>query len=73
MGRGKFVLKLVMLSEFRIKLAFAKGYTPTWSTEIFKVVNAADTKPVTYTLADCHGRPIFDGFYNEEIQKTEIP
>ena len=53
--RGKVRFKIgdaVRISGF--KSVFVKGYTPSWSTEIFKVVNVADTKPVTeacYLLA----------------------
>ncbi|KAJ3646934.1 hypothetical protein Zmor_024491 [Zophobas morio] len=53
------------------KLLFEKGYTPNWSTEIFKVVRIKQTNPVTYLLEDSDGRPIKGSFYNYELQKTK--
>ena len=55
------------------KLLFEKGYTPSWSTEIFKVVKINQTNPVTYLLEDTEGQPIKGSFYNYELQKTKYP
>lgn len=61
----------VRISKY--KGCFEKGYTPNWSTEIFKIVMVQNTNPTTYLLEDCHGQPISGAFYAEEIQKTEYP
>lgn len=52
------------------KHVFAKGYTPNWTTELFKIKKIKITNPTTYLLEDYHGRPISGGFYEKELQKT---
>ncbi|KAL4148134.1 hypothetical protein QTP88_002427 [Uroleucon formosanum] len=55
------------------KGVFTKGYLPSWSTEIFKIVKINETLPTTYQLQDYTGKPIAGCFYSEEIQKTNHP
>lgn len=55
------------------KSIFAKGYTPNWSAEIFKIVKVNKTRPVTYILDDMKGQPILGSFYEQEINKTKHP
>ncbi|KAE9543567.1 hypothetical protein AGLY_002367 [Aphis glycines] len=55
------------------KGVFTKGYLPSWSTEIFKIVKIKDTFPTTYQLQDYTGKPIADCFYSEELIKTNYP
>ncbi|KAE9524246.1 hypothetical protein AGLY_015285, partial [Aphis glycines] len=55
------------------KSVFAKGYLPSWSTEIFKIVKINETLPTTYQLQDYTGKPIAGCFYSEEILKTNYP
>lgn len=55
------------------KHVFKKGYTPNWTTELFKIVKVRITNPTTYLLEDLQGRPISGGFYEEELQKTKNP
>lgn len=52
---------------------FEKGFTPNWSTEIFKITKIQQTSPPTYLLEDSKSRPILGAFYGEEIQKTVHP
>lgn len=59
----------VRISKY--KNIFAKGYTPNWSTELFKIVKVQITNPVTYKLEDMNGSPILGGFYEQELQKTK--
>ncbi|KAL4123304.1 hypothetical protein QTP88_015502 [Uroleucon formosanum] len=54
------------------KGVFTKGYLPSWSTEIFKIVKINETLP-TYQLQDYTGKPIAGCFYSEEILKTNFP
>lgn len=56
----------------KYKSLFEKGYTPNWSTEIFKVVKISPTEPITYRLADMDGERIKGCFYEQELQKTQI-
>lgn len=60
----------VRISKF--KGMFEKGYTPNWSTELFKIIKVQITNPVTYLLEDLQNRPITGGFYEHELQKTNI-
>ncbi|KAJ8950050.1 hypothetical protein NQ314_008056 [Rhamnusium bicolor] len=53
------------------KHVFKKGYTPNWTTELFKIVKVRITNPTTYLLEDMQGTPISGGFYEEELQKTK--
>lgn len=62
---------IVRISKY--KSMFQKGYTPSWSTELFKVVTVQLTNPVTYKLEDMRGQPIEGGFYEYELQKTLNP
>lgn len=56
------------------KTFFEKGYTPRWSTELFRVVSVQTThQPPTYLLEDLQGNPISGCFYAEELQKTNHP
>jgi len=52
---------------------FSKGYTPNWSTELFKITSVQITNPVTYLLEDTQKRPIMGSFYEHELQKTNQP
>ncbi|KAF0712107.1 Uncharacterized protein FWK35_00029830 [Aphis craccivora] len=61
----------VRISKY--KGVFAKGYLPSWSTEIFKIVKINETLPTTYQLQDYTGTPIAGCFYYEELLKTNYP
>lgn len=53
------------------KSVFDKGYTPNWSTELFKIIKTNLTNPATYMLEDMQGKPILGSFYEPELQKTK--
>ncbi|KAJ8914355.1 hypothetical protein NQ315_011343 [Exocentrus adspersus] len=55
------------------KHVFAKGYTPNWTTELFKITAVKITNPTTYLLEDMRGQTIQGAFYAEELQKTTNP
>lgn len=55
------------------KSVFEKGYTPRWSTELFKVVQVLQSSPITYLLEDLEGRRIQGCFYSTEMQRTNYP
>lgn len=61
----------VRISKY--KHIFEKGYTPNWTTEIFKIRSVQNTYPVTFLLEDYQGHEIQGGFYKEEIQRTRFP
>lgn len=55
------------------KHVFEKGYTPNWSTEIFKVHEIKKTEPRTYILQDYQGNIIQGGFYEPELLSAKYP
>lgn len=70
--KSKFSLNdFVRISKY--KSIFEKGYTPSWSTEIFQVYKIQVTKPVTYLLKDSTGQKISGSFYEQELMKTKYP
>lgn len=62
----------VRISKFRT--VFEKGYTPNWTTEIFKIRKVQhNTDPVTYLLEDYQNGEIKGSFYAEELQPVRHP
>lgn len=57
----------------RYKHVFSKGYTPNWTTEIFKVRKVQQTNPITYLLIDLNESEINGSFYTEELQLVGDP
>ena len=55
------------------KHIFEKGYTPNWTTEIFKIKSIKMTHPITYILQDYEGKTIRGCFYEKELLKTKYP
>lgn len=53
------------------KSLFEKGYTPNWSTELFKITKINVTNPATYMLEDMQHKPILGSFYGPELEKTQ--
>lgn len=75
-------LKIYKMSKFNVddyvriskyKHVFEKGYTPNWTTEIFRIKTIKNTYPTTYILEDYQRNPIRGGFYDEELSKTRFP
>lgn len=69
-GRGKTRLQIgdyVRLS--RLKDKFEKGYTQTWSDEIFQIHSIKKGMPDVFTLIDLNGVLIAGSVYFEELQK----
>lgn len=60
---------VVRISKF--KSQFEKGYTPQWSTELFKICKTNLTNPPTYLLQDFHNKQIQGCFYEPELQKVK--
>lgn len=58
----------VRMSKY--KTIFEKGYTPNWTTEIFRISKILQTHPITYHLVDLNNSPIKGCFYEHELQKT---
>lgn len=61
----------VRISKYRE--AFAKGYTPNWSNEIFQIKKVKRSNPTTYLLIDQKKQEIQGAFYTEELQSTNHP
>ena len=59
----------VKISKY--KNIFAKGYTPSWSDDVFVWTNVTNvTVPWTYVINDLNGEEIIGTFYEKELQKT---
>ena len=54
----------------KLKIIFAKGYTPNWSKEIFTVNKINDTVPNTYNIKDLNDEEIIGSFHDRELQKS---
>lgn len=62
----------VRLSKYR--MLFDKGYTPNWTTEIFKIRKVQyHTNPITYLLSDYQDNDIKGSVYVEELQPVKHP
>ena len=59
-------------ARFNVANIFAKGYAPNWSKEIFIVNKINNIVPYKYNLKDLNGEEIIGGFYDRELQKTEL-
>lgn len=71
-ARAKFKRgDLVRMSKY--KHVFTKGYTPNWTTEVFKIKTVQPTNPVTYLLVDLEGHDIKGSVYTQEIQLVKYP
>ena len=54
----------VRISKY--KTIFAKGYTPSWSGEVFIIKKIKNTVPWTYFINDFNGEEIVGTFYENE-------
>lgn len=62
----------VRLSKYRTM--FDKGYTPNWTTEIFKIRKVQyHTSPITFLLSDDKNQEIKGSVYAEELQSVKHP
>lgn len=61
----------VRISKY--KHSFEKGYTPNWSTELFKIKKVNNTLPITYHIEDQRKQPVLGNFYEHELQKSYCP
>ena len=58
----------VRISKY--KNIFAKGYTPSWSEEVFVIKKVKNAVPWAYIINDLNGEDIIGTFYEKELQKT---
>lgn len=62
----------VRLSKYRT--VFEKGYTPNWTTEIFRIRKVQySTDPITYLLDDYQNHEIRGSVYADELQLVKNP
>ncbi|XP_020296368.1 uncharacterized protein LOC109861224 [Pseudomyrmex gracilis] len=61
----------VRVSKF--KTVFDKGYTPNWTTKVFKISKIQTTYPVTYLLDDSRRLSVARGFYEYELHRVAHP
>ena len=53
------------------KKTFEKGFTPSWTEELFTISKVKHTNPITYNIEDTNGEEIQGTFYEPELQKTK--
>ena len=58
----------VRISKF--KNVFAKGYTSSWSEEMFIVLKIKKTAPWTYVISDLNGEELVGSFYEKKIAEN---
>ncbi|KYQ46398.1 hypothetical protein ALC60_14607 [Trachymyrmex zeteki] len=61
----------VRVSKF--KTIFEKGYTPNWTTNVFKIIKVQQTNLVTYLLENSREKSIVGGFYEYELHRVANP
>ena len=49
---------------------FPKGYTSSWSEEVFVIRKIRNAVPWTYVINDINGEEIVGRFYENELKKT---
>lgn len=64
------VNEYVRISKY--KSIFEKGYTPNWSTELFRIARVLPTEPITYRLVYLNDDEVKGCFYEYELQRTKI-
>src|SRR5580765_1215837 len=71
-GPAKFkVGDPVRVSKY--KQLFEKGYTPNWTTEVFKIVKVQHTNPASYLLEDYRKKSVAGAFYEHELHRANYP
>lgn len=61
----------VRISKYRD--LFKRGFTQSWSSELFRVYKILPGLPNTYLLQDLQDEPILGRFYPEQMLKTKFP
>ena len=54
----------------KYKNSFGKGYTPSWSEDVFVIKEVKNTVLWTYVINNLNGEEIMGTFYEKELQKT---
>ena len=52
------------------KNSFGKGYTPSWSEDVFVIKEVKNTVLWTYVINNLNGEEIMGTFYEKKLQKT---
>ena len=61
---------LVRLNKW--KGVFGKGYTPNYTSEIFKIINVKHSYPKHYKIEDLNGERILGPYYAEDFSKVQL-
>ena len=57
---------------FKLRGKFKRGYTPNYTSELFKVAEVLSTSPPTYKINDLMGEEVIGSFYKEELSKFNL-
>ena len=67
---AKWEIKYDSIKNF----VFKKSYLPQWTEEVFLVKTTYTKQPVvTYKLTEWDGKDIKGTFYEQDVQKVEVP
>jgi hypothetical protein len=55
-----------------VKPGFSKGYTMTFTNEVFQLREIVNSKPITYLLSHSNGEEIGGVFYDAELSEVKI-
>ncbi|XP_024870743.1 uncharacterized protein LOC112458841 [Temnothorax curvispinosus] len=61
------------VKDFYAQRKLQVGYTPDWTTKVFKIVKVQHTNPVTYLLEDYRGKSVAGAFYEHELHRATYP
>lgn len=55
-----------------VKPDFSKGYTETFTNELFQIRKVVNSKPITYLLSNPNGEDVGGVFYDSELSEVKI-
>ena len=56
--------------NYKLVIAFKKGYMANWSEEIFMIRDVHQSDPLVFSLIDARGETLDSTFYESEVQKV---
>ena len=80
--KGRWVKRSVKTYKYRLgdkvriskaKRVFKKGYLPNWTDEIFTITSRTRRTVPIYSIEDFNGEQIKGTFYEQELQKINLP
>jgi len=57
----------------KARMTFERGYTASWTTEVYTIDGVQRTNPIVYTIKDLSNEKILGTFYEHELQQVTKP